>query len=517
MGLKFDPVTNTWVDDKETLGGQVWRRGTTSRQPSPKPTAEGLDAFYTDTPLPPPVATPIMDKLKNIGTSKTLRPNYMNKPFSENPNIIGSLLAPPRRNWNDPYFSNTAPKVTPEAPIDPFAFEGQQAQKDTSNVQQTPYGAMTPEQEEKMRKELTNQFVINKSLETNPEAQKEEFYKNKNQDLQEPVVSRAPSPSTPPAPQEDPEVAFQKRQRLMKFLSGSNDALKKIGAGMQGLAGKNVVKPQLGGDAFAEESKTMANQLSPSQRAYFSKIFGSELPENFTKDRLEELLKGKKLDSEMKDKLFNREMAIKADTRAEIGEVRRKTESDENQLALKQNRERLDASTTEHLTQKRLLLDAIDATEKIHNKNPGETGPIIGRLNQLISKWGNSAPEIAEMNAALSQLLSVYGKSMSGAAISALEFGRFKEALPNMINPGETFNTLLKRFRRQAENDYRISVGSQKATGRNTSEFEQPGVDYSLWNKVESNGDKEAVGPNGETGTLPSSTDLTQYPGWKWR
>lgn len=146
------------------------------------------------------------------------------------------------------------------------------------------------------------------------------------------------------------------------------------------------------------------------------------------------------------------------------------------------------------LADKKDTLDAINRVEAAFKANPQEFGPVVGRINQMLSRWGVSGPNVAEAEAELQSMLSLYGKSLSGAAISALEFARLMRALPQMYNRGDSFERLLQRFRTQVETDYRNTVEMFRKQGREVEQYDLPrggelplpeGFDPERWERVE--------------------------------
>lgn len=131
-------------------------------------------------------------------------------------------------------------------------------------------------------------------------------------------------------------------------------------------------------------------------------------------------------------------------------ETNRKQEQERQDIRLG----RLPSDVSKEISQKKDALDAINRIQQAFNSNKGEVGPIAGRVNNLLGAWGGSGPEVANLQAELRGALATYGKSISGSAISEPEMKRFETQLPQMVNRGDTFQTLLNRFKTQTEGSY---------------------------------------------------------------
>ena len=109
-------------------------------------------------------------------------------------------------------------------------------------------------------------------------------------------------------------------------------------------------------------------------------------------------------------------------------------------------------------------LDAIERIKTDKSKVQAAVGPVVGRINKALSQWGASGPEVSQLQAELANVLSTVGKSISGATISDQEMARIKEQLPQMVQRGDTFDSLLERIQTQIKGDVdnAVQIGSDQ-------------------------------------------------------
>jgi hypothetical protein len=200
--------------------------------------------------------------------------------------------------------------------------------------------------------------------------------------------------------------------------------------------------------------------LTPEQRQFIESSVlpsGTKLPEDYTMSQVEKFMP-----------LFAQQLR-----KREYGENRelRREQMDAlaDERALRHGR--LPDKIVSELKDKKNTLDAIERIRQFKDKAPGETGPIVGRINNLLARWGGTSPEVAKLNSEVRSVLSAYGKSISGAAIAEPEMRRLEAQLPQMINPGDTFDALLERFKVQAETDYNNTVDYFGKQGRNVDPY----------------------------------------------
>lgn len=127
------------------------------------------------------------------------------------------------------------------------------------------------------------------------------------------------------------------------------------------------------------------------------------------------------------------------------------------------------------LADQQKMLSALDRVEEGFKTAAGETGPIIGRINNLLFRWGFSGPEISTLQSELGTLLASYVRSVSGAQVHVQEFDRLRVLLPQMVQRGDTFKALIDRYRRMVETEHKIDLDYLKKQGREVKPFEGGG------------------------------------------
>jgi len=154
------------------------------------------------------------------------------------------------------------------------------------------------------------------------------------------------------------------------------------------------------------------------------------------------------------------------------------------------------------MSEKKNTLDALDRVKTDKAAVDKAVGPAVGRVNQLLGRWGASAPEVARLQAELANVLSTIGKSISGATISDQEMARIKEQLPTMVQRGDTFDALLDRIGQQIRTDYdnRLSIG--KGQGYDMSAFERKGTAQEGGPAAQHTPGSTVTGPDGKQYTV---------------
>jgi hypothetical protein len=211
-----------------------------------------------------------------------------------------------------------------------------------------------------------------------------------------------------------------------------------------------------------QEVSEAQDTLSSADREFLRGTVG-DLPEGITYSRLKTLLPT---------------VAGTLNARSRQAETSKRYEASQNVHAEAEKRRqeafrRLPDKTVNELSSLKTSMDALDRIATGKAEAQSTVGPIEGRINSMLAKYSGTGPEVATLQAELGNVLSGYARSISGAQVSDAEMARLREQLPNLAHKGDTFDSLLKRFRTQLETDYDNKVEFHGKAGREVEQFKR--------------------------------------------
>lgn len=288
-----------------------------------------------------------------------------------------------------------------------------------------------------------------------------------------PVMDEPPLGHKEPFERDAEEAeSAQAKERKLQRTQGLTDIAEGLGnIDFRGVGSMIKIDPQkpFKAEGLRSLAKRQEDEMTPAERATVEETSGVRFPEGTSWDNaikyMPNIARLRQTERADEDRDESRDLR-----REQMGLVQ-----DQRDIVNK----RVPDKVVGELKEKKNTLDALDRIVKLKGKAGGETGPIVGRINNLLGKWGNTAPEVAALQAEVRGVLSAFGKTVSGAAIAEPEMRRLEQQLPQMINPGDTFDALLERFRTQTETDYDNTVSMYKTQGRDTSGFQRGGAEAS--------------------------------------
>lgn len=147
------------------------------------------------------------------------------------------------------------------------------------------------------------------------------------------------------------------------------------------------------------------------------------------------------------------------------------------------------------------LLSNIEAT-----KSQFDTGPLSSRQNAAAQMFGMDDAQKSAFKADVQSNVAEYIKSISGAAVSDTERKYLLQNMPNMTDNDATFSAKLKKVKDRLERNRDLFLNNVKASGKNTSEFEQEQKDLPKKSEKADKSKPKTVIQGGHTYTLNEET-----------
>lgn len=315
---------------------------------------------------------------------------------------------------------------------------------------------------------------------------------------------------------------LQDKLRWKKIRQGLTEGGERIGYGLAQLGGAGMggafqVPERFGSAQNAKELAQLEKQLapipeserlSPTMRAHFEKVLGLDpgaLDEGVTKGMLQQFMSGQlsrerldvekermgNLQEERKMRRGERQVGFKES----IAKGWNKNKRVQDQIKAKDSvKKAIGALQTNDMGSVAAEISAARASGEVGALSESDKAPFkkrIGLLGTIDSAHrlfqSEKSPESKKQ---LLELLMSYDKAAD-------------EALRNEADRYISQQSKVYNFESKEIKDI-VNVDALLSSSPSTSSAPMVG------------GKRKAKGPNGEVGTLPSYTDLSQYPGWEW-